>query len=232
MTFKKVPKKYQPRGFEILHEDQDIIVGNKAPGYLTVAAAWNRDKTIHSALTDYVRKGQAKSRKEAFVVHRLDQHTSGILIFAKSEVAQNRLKENWKSFTKIYLTIVTGQLAKKSGLIESYLSEDEDYVVHSSTTDDSGKLARTEYEVLKENDRYSLLRIHLHTGRKNQIRVHLAGEGHPVVGDVKYAGKGGQVRELLLHAASFEFTHPFSGKQMKFEAKPPAYFSKYVAFNY
>jgi RluA family pseudouridine synthase len=232
MSLKKIPKKYQPRGFEILHEDQDIIVGNKAPGFLTVAAAWNRDQTVHSALNDYIRKGQAKSRKEVFVVHRLDQHTSGVMIFAKTEKAQQWLKENWRSFNKTYLTIVTGQLTKKSGLIESYLSEDEDYVVHSSTTDDSGKLARTEYEVLKETERFSLLRINLLTGRKNQIRVHLAGEGHPVVGDVKYAGKSGQVRELLLHAASFEFTHPFSGQRLLFAAKPPAYFSKYVGFTY
>lgn len=236
MAIKKVPKKYQPRGFEILHEDQDIIVGNKAPGFLTVAALWNRDQTIHSALNNYVRKGNSKSRKQVFVVHRLDQHTSGVLIFAKTENVQNWLKDNWKSVTKTYLAIVYGRPPKKSGRIESYLTQDEDYVMHSSMADNAGKLAQTEYEVVKETEKYSLLKINLLTGRKNQIRVHLAGEGCPIVGDTKYRRAGGQgesrVKELALHSASLEFTHPFSGQRMLFAAKPPPYFKKYVSFDY
>ena len=80
----KIPKRYQPKGYEILYEDKDIVVGNKEPGYLTVSALWNKDATIHSALNQYVRKGNPKSHKRVYVVHRLDQATSGVLLFAKS----------------------------------------------------------------------------------------------------------------------------------------------------
>src|SRR3989338_8657339 len=114
---KKIPKKYQPAGYEILYEDRDIIVGNKAAGFLTVRALWNKDQTIHAALNSYVRKGSSKSRKCVYVVHRLDQDTSGVLIFAKSEAAQIFLKGNWKNTTKAYYAVVCGHMKKKSGMI-------------------------------------------------------------------------------------------------------------------
>jgi tRNA pseudouridine32 synthase/23S rRNA pseudouridine746 synthase/23S rRNA pseudouridine1911/1915/1917 synthase len=232
VSIKKIPKKYQPQGFEILHEDPDLIVGSKAAGYLTVGALWNRDHTVHSALNQYVRKGNPKSRKCVYVVHRLDQATSGILIFAKTEEVQYFLKENWKSTTKIYYAIVHGKLEKKSGKIESYLQEDEDYFVHSSSDHKQGKLAQTEYAVLKETGKFSLLRINLLTGKKNQIRVHLAAEGHPLVGDAKYGKNDTTYKNLALHSASIELTHPFSKKRMKFEAQVPAHFRKLVDYNY
>jgi tRNA pseudouridine32 synthase/23S rRNA pseudouridine746 synthase/23S rRNA pseudouridine1911/1915/1917 synthase len=182
----KIPKKYQPAGFEILHEDPDLIVGNKAQGILTVAALWEREKTVHNALNQYVRKGNPKSSKCVYVVHRLDQATSGVLVFAKSEKVQQFLKDNWQSTEKTYYAIVHGHLEKKSGLIESYLEEDEDYVVRSTGTSEKGKLARTEYVVVKEVEKLSLVKINLLTGKKNQIRVHFAEAGHPLLGDDKY----------------------------------------------
>jgi RluA family pseudouridine synthase len=227
----KIPKKYQPKGYEILHEDIDLLVGNKAPGFLTVAAKFDRVNTIHNALNQYIRKGNERSRKCVFVVHRLDQATSGVLIFAKSENVQNFLKDNWKSTIKTYYAIVHGKFLKKSGIIESYLTEDDDYVIHSSKKDNQGKLAQTEYEVLKETDTMSLIKINLLTGRKNQIRVHMADEGHPVVGDSKY-GKNDRYKDLALHSSSIEFTHPFSKKRMNFKAPPPHYFKKLIDYNY
>ncbi len=225
-TAKKIPKKYQPRGFEILYEDRDVIVGNKAPGFLTVRALWNREHTIHAALNRYVRKGNSRSRRCVYVVHRLDQDTSGVLIYAKTIQAQMFLKDDWKNSRKTYYTVVHGRLAKKSGIISNYLFEDENYVVHATLDSSKGKLARTAYTVLKETDRFSLLKIELLTGRKNQIRVHLAGEGHPVVGDTKY-GKG-RYPHLALHAQSISFTHPFNGRRMTFEAAVPQYFHSLV----
>ncbi len=219
-----IPRKYQPKGFEILYEDRDLIVGNKAAGVLTVAALWNKTDTVHHALNVYVRKGQVKSRKCVYVVHRLDQATTGILIFAKSEKVQEYLKSNWKNTVKIYYAAVNGHLTKKSDTISSYLTEDEDYVVHSSEDSLDGKLARTQYEVLQENTKYSLLKINLLTGRKNQIRVHLADRGHPVVGDDRY-GKGG-FKFLALHAWSIEFNHPHTQKRMALTAPVPDYFAK------
>lgn len=226
----KVPLKYQPKGFEILHEDRDVIIGNKAPGFLTVSALWNKVNTIHHALNVYVRKGQLKSRKCVYVVHRLDQATTGVLVFAKSIQAQEYLKDNWKSTVKIYYAVVEGHLSQKSGFVTSYLQEDEDYVVHSSQNSGQGKLARTEYSVLKENSKYSLLKINLLTGRKNQIRVHMADLGHPVVGDEKYGKK--KFKHLMLHARSIEFNHPFNQRRMRVVAPVPEYFSQSVEYPY
>ena len=228
---KKVPKKYQPKGYKILHEDVDLLVGSKSPGILTVAAKFDRENTVHNVLNQYVRKGNARSNKCVFVVHRLDQATSGVLIFAKTEKVQQYLKNDWKQTIKTYYAIVHGSLAKKSGMVESYLTEDDDYVIHSSKADNDGKLAQTEYEVLKENEKYSLVKINLLTGRKNQIRVHMADLGHPVVGDSKY-GKNEKIKDLMLHSASIEFTHPFSKKRMKFSAEVPHYFRALVQYGY
>lgn len=229
---KKVPKKYQPKGFEILHEDLDLLVGNKAPGILTVAAKWESENTIHNILNQYIRKGNPRSQKCVYVVHRLDQATSGVLIFAKSEAAQNFLKDNWKSTIKTYYAIVHGKLEKKSDTISSYLSEDENYVVHSSADAESGKLALTEYTVLKETDKFSLLKINLLTGKKNQIRVHLAEAGHPLVGDAKYGKGSTNYKDLRLHSAEIEFTHPHSKKRMLFKAPVPTYFKSLIDYNY
>jgi tRNA pseudouridine32 synthase/23S rRNA pseudouridine746 synthase/23S rRNA pseudouridine1911/1915/1917 synthase len=229
---KKIPKKYQPKGFEILHEDRDIIVGNKAPGFLTVAALWNRDKTVHSALNQYVRKGSLQSRKCVYVVHRLDQDTSGVLIFAKTREAQSFLKEDWKSTVKTYYAVVRGSLVQKSGTISSYLFEDDEYKVHVTSDRTKGKLAHTAYSVLAETKTFSLVKIDLLTGKKNQIRVHFAGQGHPVVGDVKYGAKGERGGRLALHAYSISFNHPFTKERLTFQARVPDYFKQWVDYVY
>lgn len=221
-------KKHQPKGFEILHEDRDVIVGNKAAGSLAVAALWNKEDTIHAALNTYVRKGNVRSRKCVFVVHRLDQATSGAMIFAKTEQAQTFLKDNWTTTKKIYYAIVHGRLARKSGTISSHLIEDEDYVMRSTTDSAKGKLAHTTYTVIKETDKFSLLKVDLLTGRKNQIRVHLADLGHPVVGDDKYGKSDPQHKRLALHSQSISFIHPFSGKRLTFTASIPEYFTKLI----
>jgi len=224
----KIPKRHQPRGFEILYEDRDIIVGNKLPGFLTVRALWNREETVHAALNRYVRKGNARSRKCVYVVHRLDQDTSGVLVFAKTPQAQSFLKDHWRSTVKIYYAVVHGRLAEKEAEISSYLVEDGDYVVHSSPDNTEGKLARTAYTVVKETRAFSLLKINLLTGRKNQIRVHLSDAGHPVVGDAKYGKDVRRHHHLALHAQSISLTHPFHGRRMTFEAPIPPYFETLV----
>lgn len=229
---KKIPQKYQPKGFEILHEDIDIIVGNKAPGLLTVAAKWESQNTVHNLLNQYIRKGNARSNKCVYVVHRLDQATSGLLIFAKSEAAQHFLKDNWKSTIKNYYAIVHGQFEKKSDTITSYLAEDENYVVHSSIHAEDGKMAITEYEVLKETGKFSLLKVNLLTGKKNQIRVHMAEQGHPLVGDAKYGKGATHFKDLRLHSALLEITHPHSKQRMTFKAPVPGYFKSLIDFNY
>jgi RluA family pseudouridine synthase len=223
---KKIPRKYQPKGFEILYEDRDVIVGNKAAGLLTVGALWEKENTVHNLLNQYVRKGNPRSRACVFVVHRLDQATTGLLIFAKSEEAQQFLKNNWKQNIKTYLAVVHGKLKEKKGRIESFLQEDEDYKVHSSQQADQGKLAITEYEVIREVNSMSLVKINLLTGKKNQIRVHMADLGHPVVGDAKYGKSETKFKTLALHSESLDFIHPFSQKRILITAPVPEYFSK------
>jgi RluA family pseudouridine synthase len=221
-----VKKRHLPKGLEIIYEDKDILVVDKPAGLLTVGTKTNKTRTAYFILTDYVRKGSIKSRKQIFTIHRLDQWTSGVLVFAKSEEIMLCLKAQWKDTEKKYVAVVYGQLAQKEGIITSYLSENKNYIVCSTTDATKGKLAHTAYKVLKETGRFSLLEIKLLTGRKNQIRVHMADKGHPVVGDRKYGKAKDGYRRLALHSKSISFKHPASGEQMTFETKVPDYFHK------
>ncbi|MBN1972561.1 MAG: RluA family pseudouridine synthase [Sedimentisphaerales bacterium] len=217
-------KRRLPKGLEIVYEDDDILVVDKPAGLLTVGTATNKLRTAYSFLTDYVRKGNPKSRKQIFTVHRLDQWTSGVLIFAKSEEVKERLQDQWKDTEKKYIAVVHGRLKQKEGIITSYLAENKAYTVYSTNDETKGKLAHTAYKVLKENERFSLLEITLLTGRKNQIRVHMADKGHPVVGDRKYGKIKDERKRLALHSQSISFSHPTSGRQMTFKTKVPHYF--------
>jgi tRNA pseudouridine32 synthase/23S rRNA pseudouridine746 synthase/23S rRNA pseudouridine1911/1915/1917 synthase len=242
---KRSTNRHLPKNLEILYEDSDILVVNKPAGLLTVGTdsplggglRRNKTRTAYYILTDYVRKGCLKSRNRIFTVHRLDQWTSGVLVFAKSEEVKLRLQEQWKETKKKYLAVVHGRLDQKEGIITSYLAENKAYVVYSTTDTAKGKLAHTAYKVLKEAGQpacgrslakggFSLLEVNLLTGRKNQIRVHLADKGHPIVGDRKYGKAADGYKRLSLHAKSISFKHPTTGKQMTFEAKVPAYFSR------
>lgn len=223
-----LPKKHRPRGFDFLHEDKDLIIINKHPGVLSVAALWNKDFTVHSELINYVRKGNPRATKMVYVVHRLDQATSGVMVFAKSEQAQQFLKNSWTQMKKNYLTLVHGHLKEKSGLIESFLEEDDDYHMHSSQDSSKGKLARTEYVVLKESDLYSAVKINLLTGKKNQIRVHMADLKTPVVGDLKYGPKNSKIKDLMLHAYRLQLIHPFNKEILMAEALVPERFHKII----
>jgi tRNA pseudouridine32 synthase/23S rRNA pseudouridine746 synthase/23S rRNA pseudouridine1911/1915/1917 synthase len=182
-------------------------------------------QTAQCLLSDYLRKGASRSRLQAYVVHRLDRETSGLLIFAKTEAVQHYFRENWKSVEKQYLAIVHGSLAEKSGTRSSYLAENAAQFVYS-TTQTQGKWSETQYEVIRENKKFSELKINLLTGRKNQIRVHFSEAGHPVVGDTKYGPKGEKFERMALHSRMITFNHPHSGKQMTFEAPVPKFFNR------
>ncbi len=219
----KIRSKYVPEGIKVLYEDRDIIIIDKSSGLLSVKARYEKEKTAHQLLVNYVRKGNSKSRDDLFVVHRLDRETSGVMIFAKSWELREKLAAQWKDVDKKYLAVVQGNLAKKSGIIESYLAEKDDYTMVSVETPEEGKMARTRYRVIKESRDYSLLEVDLLTGKKNQIRVHLSESGHPILGDLKYS-ENPQGR-LALHALSIKFKHPFNKEEMVFETKIPEYFS-------
>ncbi|MDA3885934.1 MAG: RluA family pseudouridine synthase [Candidatus Delongbacteria bacterium] len=222
-TFKQPPSRYQPRGLNILYEDQDIIVVDKTNGLLTISTDRIKEKTAHFLLNDYVKKGNPKSKIRIFIVHRLDRDTSGVLVFAKTEEGKRYLQDNWKAFNKTYFAVVHGNFKEKEGMITSYLVENAAHRMYSTKNTEKGKLSTTGYKVIKESSNYSLLEINLLTGRKNQIRVHLAEKGHPVVGDKMYGDKGKGVKRLALHAASLTILHPFSKEEMTFKTELPAF---------
>lgn len=214
----------------ILHEDKEIIVVVKPAGLLTIGTERDKTRTAHYLLNDYVRKGDPKSRNRVYVVHRLDQDTSGLLLFAKSEAAKLFLQENWERTDKHYLAIVHGRLTPKEWTISSCLAENSAQRVYSTPDPAKGKLAHTEYKVLRESRKgFSLVEIHLLTGRKHQIRVHFAEQGHPVVGDKKYGNGELVANRLALHARSLSFTHPFNGRLMIFDTGMPEDFVRLLS---
>ena len=220
--------KYQPKGITVLHEDKDIIVVEKPCGLLTMGTERDKTRTVHTILNDYIRKGDHRSKNRIFIVHRLDRETSGVLVFAKNDAAKIFLQDDWQNNDKYYLTIVYGVLSPKSAVISSYLTENSAFSVYSIPDPVIGKFSQTEYTVLKEAKGFSLLEIHLLTGRKLQIRVHLSEKGCPVVGDKKY-GKGNDAYgTLALHARSISFTHPVSRKRLTFATAIPDFFSRLV----
>jgi RluA family pseudouridine synthase len=216
------------RGVGLLYEDKDILVVNKPAGLLTMATDSEKTRTAYFILTDYVRKGHRKSRNRIFIVHRLDRETSGILIFAKTVEAKLYLQQHWDTTEKKYLAVVHGRMEKETETISSYLAENQAHLVYSTSDRSKGRLARTAYRVLKQSKDFAVLEIDLLTGRKHQIRVHLADIGHPVVGDTRYGKEKRPHRNLALHARSLSITHPFTGEPLNFETVVPPYFSHLV----
>jgi len=212
-------------GIRILFEDKAIIVIDKPAGMLTThtklvgRAAREAQLTAENVLTDYVRKGQWKSSKRVYLVHRLDRETSGVMMFAKEERFAGKLRENWNETTeKTYLAKVEGAMETEHGVYASWLKEDDDgYRVRSVAKGTPGaKFAKTEWRVLSTDGKTSEVEVKLHSGRKNQIRVHFSEAGHPVVGDVKY--RGAKSDRMYLHALRLAFPHPVTGERMLFAA--------------
>ncbi len=220
--------RFLPRGLVILYEDRDILVIDKPGGLLTMGTERERTRTAFFALTDYVRKGNAKSRNRLFIVHRLDRETSGVLVFAKNVEAKLGLQRRWDETKKRYLAIVHGTFKKHAETITTYLAENRAHGVYSTSDPKQGKLSHTRYTVLRETKGFTLLDVELLTGRKHQIRVHLADRGHPVVGDPRYAAGPRAHRRLALHARSLSLRHPVTGDEFTFEAKAPAFFKTLV----
>lgn len=218
-----IPRRHRPYGLDILYEDHDILVIEKIAGLLTNSPHRDQSRTAERILTNYVRKGNQRSRLQVFTVHRLDRDTSGLLLFAKSETVQQQLKNDWPSTEKRYFAVIHGHLKEKQGTLSGWLTENSDQFVHTTTDPTIGEWAETDYTILKETPRYSALSATLRTGRKNQIRVQFSEAGHPVVGDPKYGLKGDGVKRMALHAAHLEFNHPTTGRRMPFDSPVPEF---------
>ena len=209
----------------IIFEDQHLIVVEKKEGLLTVSTGVSDETTAFSILKIHVKKSSPANR--IYVVHRLDRETSGVIMFAKTKEVQLILQENWHRIItrRIYVALVEGKIEKEQDTIVTWLTENEKSLkIHSSSTDNGGQQAITHYRCVKSNDNYSLLEIELETGRKNQIRVHMQGIGHPIVGDKKYGGGISPIARLGLHARLLAFYHPITTEVVSFETSVPRNF--------
>jgi len=225
VKWKKAPEEQKYRGLSIIFEDQYLIVIEKQAGVLSIATEKQKDNTAYSTLSSHVKKQDPRNR--IFVVHRLDRETSGLMMFAKSEKIQKLLQESWNATIeeRTYLAVVEGYVEKKQDTITSYLVESKALVVYSSKNPEVGQQAITHYEVLRSNKNFSLLKVNLETGRKNQIRVHAKDIGHSVVGDEKYGAKTDPIKRLGLHAWVLAFKHPITKKDLRFETEMPSKFT-------
>ncbi len=220
---------FSNKNLNILYEDNDVVVVNKREGLLSVGTDKDKENTAYHFINQHVRR-QGRG-KHIFVVHRLDRKTSGVMMFAKSLRARDMLRNDWNNMVveRSYFAVVEGVPPKKRDTIKSYLTEDKMLKIHSSWINNGGDFAVTTYEVLKSNEQFSLVKLNLDTGRKNQIRVHMSEIGCPVAGDAKYGAKTDPIRRVCLHAATLAFRHPSTGKIMKFEVPVPSGFYKAVS---
>lgn len=225
-----------PPGLTILHEDRDLLIVNKPAGLLSIATETEPDKTAYAYLTDYVKKGNPKAPHRIFIVHRLDRETSGVLLFAKSEEAKNFLQNSWEDVTKIYLAIVEKKMLPPEGTLVFPLMENKNHVVYVPNQNSEGKYpeeaqeSKTKYKTIQSGEGCSLLEIDLLTGRKNQIRVHMAHVGCPVINDKKYgSGKKRGSHPMALHSLSITFPHPFSKVPTTVVSPMPEFFNKILA---
>ncbi len=213
----------------IIYEDAEIVAIDKPAGLLSVHTRLEgrtmreSQTTAENLLTWWVRKGQAKSSKRVWPVHRLDRETSGVMMFAKSEKLADAIRDRWNELTsKEYCAIVAGEMESPSGKYVSYLAEDpRTFRVFSVENPADGKKAVTEWTQEAARAGRSFVRIRLKSGRKHQIRVQFAEAGHPVVGDRRYGGA--KAPRMFLHSSALSFTHPDTGK--KFEWQSPCPFS-------
>lgn len=214
---------------QLVYEDDDVIVVNKGYGLLSVSTESHRkEESAFSILRDYVKRQHPTNK--LYVVHRLDRDTSGLMMFTKTEEAQEALRHNWNNMVleRTYVALLEGALRQDSGYVKSRLAENSQFVVYSTDDPGEGKLAVTHYKVLKRANGFTLAEFSLDTGRKNQIRVHCKDLGHPIVGDRKYGAKHSPINRLALHARTLRFAHPITKKDMRFETPVPSRFMALV----
>ena len=211
---------------DIIYEDDDVVVLNKARGMVVHHAPGNYTGTLVNALLYHCSNlSGINSAIRPGIVHRLDKDTSGIMIVAKNDAAHISLSQQIQSKTAVrtYLAVVRGNIKTDSGTIETQIARDKTDRKKMSVVKEGGRDAITDYEVLERFGKYTLVRCKLRTGRTHQIRVHMEYLGYPLVGDPKYSPMKTPfgIKGQALHSHTLEFTHPRTGERMKFEAPLP-----------
>ena len=211
---------------KVIYEDKWFVVIEKASGLLSVANDTAREKNAFHIVRDYVRHDNPDA--EIYVCHRLDQYTSGILVFAKDESLMMELRSNWDFYVKErrYVCVTENIPARPEDTIESLLTQNEHLRVHSTNDETVGRLAVTHYKVIQTRGRYALVDVEIFTGKKNQIRVHMSEMGCPIAGDMKYGAETNPVRRLMLQNYRLSFIHPVTGELMRFTLPTPSVFRK------
>jgi 23S rRNA pseudouridine1911/1915/1917 synthase len=209
----------------VVYEDDDLIVVDKPAGLLTSTVPRERRPTLLAAVRAHVARSQRKA--QIGLIHRLDRDASGLLIFSKNDPAYRSLKTQFFHHTVVreYRAVVHGTPKSPEGRIENRLIEHNDGTVHATKQLGRGQAAISEYKVLKTERRLSLVQVVLQTGRKHQIRVHLAGNGNPVVGDTVYGPKESKAPRLMLAATRLAIMHPRTGREQEFTLPIPENFS-------
>ena len=220
---KRNQQQFKSRYVKIVYEDRWLIVIEKMPGILSMAAG-HSSLNVKTVLDDYFKKSRQNCR--AHVVHRLDRDTSGLMVYAKDIDTEQILEHSWHEivYDRRYVAVCSGEVEPDDGTMASWLKDNKAYVTYSSPVDNGGKYAVTHFHVLDRTTEHSLVEFKLETGRKNQIRVHSADMGHPVCGDTKYGNGDDPLHRLCLHAWLLCFYHPVTRQPMEFETPVPATF--------
>lgn len=227
----------------IVYEDQDILLINKPQGMLTSSGPRDQRPTLWRMVQKRAR--DQKHRRQMGIIHRLDRDACGLLVFSKNNLAYQSLKKQFFKHTvqRVYLAITSGNVRPSKGTITSYLVESADGSVHKSNRPGVGERAISHYELCETVGGYSLVRVTLETGRKHQIRVHLASLGHPIVGDPMYQApplspqqkkprtvspKNTTGQKLMLVAGKLCLDHPRTGKRLVFEIPLPDHMREFM----
>ena len=215
------PKTSISSGIKVWFEDAHLLVIDKPSGLLSIASNAEDEKTAYFQLTNYLRGNNLKGRERVWIVHRLDKETSGLMVFAKTPEAKEYLQSHWEENEKHYEAVIEGKLRSKEGVMECDLDESNKFRVRITKASELTRHAITHYKVLSEDSKVSLVQLRLETGRRHQIRVQLAAEGCPVIGDEKYGATTDPAGRLGLHATFLKFCHPVTREELRFSSPLP-----------
>ena len=220
---KRNQQPFRSRYVRIVYEDRWLIVVEKMPGILSMAAG-HSTLNVKTVLDDYFR--QSHQNCTAHVVHRLDRDTSGLMVYAKDMDTEQAFEHAWHEmvYDRRYVAVLSGEMEQDEGTIANWLKDNKAYMTYSSPVDNGGKYAVTHFHVMARTTEHSLVEFKLETGRKNQIRVHAADMGHPVCGDPKYGNGDDPLNRLCLHAWLLCFYHPVTRQPLEFETPIPSTF--------
>ncbi|WP_165042993.1 RluA family pseudouridine synthase [Dysgonomonas sp. ZJ709] len=221
MKYDQSRKEKRLKGLKIVYEDDYIVIVDKEVGLLSVSTEREKLRTAFGILNEYVKKQNKQSR--VYVLHRLDREASGLMAFSKDQDIQSQFQKNWDKFVPVYTytAVVEGEVNPKNGTIVSWLTENKNYQVFSTSFDNGGLKSVTHYKTVKVGGRYSLVNFNLETRRKNQLRAQMQQLGHPVVGDKKYGAANKPIKRIALHAQDMAIKHPVTGEMLEFKSPIP-----------